>query len=258
MADLTPPLIGLTGGRISSALLPGVPPGTAHLPVDTAIAAYADSIAAAGGIPVHVTRSSGATDVLDRLDGLVLAGGNDIDPRRYGGTPGPGATVLDPDRDEHEISLARSALARALPLLGICRGLQVINVAQGGTLTAHLPPDTGEAHSFAGYPGHVPAHRVAVEPGTILHRIYGDSVRVNSFHHQAAREPGAGLVISGRADDGVIEALEMRGTDDVIAVQWHPELLSDSAALFAWLIDRARGRAVYAGRGRAAHLEVRS
>lgn len=242
MADLmTKPLIGVTGGRVLSAIFPGIPPGTAHIPVDTSIAAYGESIAAAGGIPVHVTRISGSVDILDRLDGLVIAGGSDIDPRRYGSTPGPGATTVDPDRDEHEILLTRSAIERGLPFLGICRGMQVLNVARGGTLVSHLPPDVGEAHSFIGYPGHSPAHRVVFRRGSQLHRIYGDEVGVNSFHHQAVRETGAGLVVSAQADDGVIEAIEMEGAD-VLAVQWHPELMPDSAPLFSWLIARAMSR----------------
>lgn len=248
------PLIGITGGRIPSRLIPGVPEGTAHIPIDICISAYSESVARAGGVPVHVTRGSGATELLDRLDGLVLAGGSDIDPRHYGSAPGPGSTALDPERDDHEIRLTLTAMAMGLPLLGICRGMQVMNVALGGTLVPHLAPDAGEAHSFTGYPADHPAHRVAFVPGSQLYEIFGEETRVNSFHHQAVLDLGDGLIATGRADDGVIEAVEVPDAG-ALGVQWHPELMPQVAArLFSWLIDRAceHGAELATHRARAA------
>lgn len=236
------PLIGISGGRVLAAVLPGAPDTLMHLPVDTAIAAYAEHVAAAGGIPIHVPRSAEPNAVTDRLDGLVIAGGGDVDPRRYGATPGPSATTLDPDRDEHEVTLIRCARARQLPVLAICRGIQVLNVALGGTLVAHLPSDSGQAHSFLHYPVHHQAHRVTLKDGSRLAGIFGIETWTNSLHHQAIDAPGDGLTVVGVADDGVIEAVEIRG-EDVIGVQWHPEMMNEAHnALFSWLVERASGR----------------
>ncbi len=214
--------------------------------MDTVISAYCSRVAEAGGLPVHLQREAPIDAILEHLDGVLIAGGGDVDPRRYGSTPGPMATVLDPDRDGHEIGLVREALARGVPVLGICRGVQVLNVALGGTLVAHLPRDSGQSHSFDLYPAHHPAHRVRLMPGTRLHEMLGGEAWVNSFHHQAVDRPGDGALVAATADDGVVEAIEITGAD-AIGVQWHPEMMLDPGPLFNWLVERAR--AVRGSRG---------
>lgn len=153
------------------------------------------------------------------LSGLVLSGGSDIEPGRYGqallGTRDP-----DPERDEFELRLAQDALTNAMPLLAICRGMQLLNVALGGT----LHQDIGEAHTLK-----PPVlHRVDIDPGTRLHAILGDSVDTNSRHHQAVDKLAPGLVSSAAAaPDGALEGLERPGEPFVLGVQWHPEDLPD-------------------------------
>lgn len=234
------PLIGVTGGRTTLSSLPGTPAGLRHLAVDTAISAYAEKVAEAGGVPVHLVRAGRIADVLAAVHGLIIVGGGDVDPRRYGSTPGPASTDLDPERDEYEIELITGAIDRHIPILAICRGIQVLNVARGGTLVPHLAPDAGQAHSFHGYPPHHPAHRVSIRPGTQLHDLLGPEAMVNSFHHQAVDRPGDGVTVTATADDGVTEAVEIPGAN-VIGVQWHPEMMFDRLALFSWLIERAAG-----------------
>lgn len=238
---MSAPLIGITGGRTSLGSLAGAPAVLRHMSMDTAISAYAERIADAGGVPVHLVRAGAAERVLEAIDGLVVVGGGDVDPRRYGSTPGPMSTDIDPDRDQHEIDLITGALARGVPILAICRGCQVLNVALGGTLVRHLPADGGQSHSFLGYPAHHPAHRVTIRDGSRLHSLLGAETVVNSFHHQAVDRPGEGVLVSASADDGVTEAIEVAGAD-AIGVQWHPEMMHDRLTLFQWLVERAAMR----------------
>jgi putative glutamine amidotransferase len=162
---------------------------------------------------------------LDALDGLLLTGGSDINPKQYG-RENTGSTEVDDTRDELEIRLLREALAADVPMLAICRGLQMMNVVCGGTLVQHL--GTTEVHRQkpqGAEPGmHPPAHRVWVGPDTRLAGIVGaGGLDVNSRHHQAVESLGEGLVVSAISEDGVIEALEKPGAAFAIAVQWHPE-----------------------------------
>jgi len=155
---------------------------------------------------------------LDGLDGLLVTGGKDVDPKRYGQEKHP-KTDADAERDELEAALLRQALDADLPVLCICRGMQLFNVVHGGTLIQHV--DNADAHR---QPGVSDVHEVEVEPGTGLAAIVGGgSYRVNSRHHQAPGEVGAGLVVSARSTDGVIEGLERPDRRFAIAVQWHPE-----------------------------------
>jgi putative glutamine amidotransferase len=188
-----------------------------------------------------------ALEILDRVDGLMLLGGGDLDPARYGAEPHPEVYGVDPDRDAVEIALVRAAADRGIPTLAICRGIQVVNVAFGETLVQHLPDVPGLVqHGVPG--GGTPArHTVKVTPDTRLAEAVGrESVECSSHHHQALDRLGDGLVVTSRADDGVIEAVELDGPGWMVAVQWHPEdtAAEDAAqqALFDALAERARAQ----------------
>ncbi len=160
-----------------------------------------------------------------RADGVLFSGGVDIDPARYGRPPAHGLGLVDPDRDRFELALYRAALERGLPILGVCRGIQLVNVAEGGTLHQHLPdvPHTIQ-HSQANIDG-PPFHRVRLEAGSLAHAAAGaESIAVNSFHHQAVDGVAPGLRPVGRSDDDLVEALERPGEPWLLAVQWHPEM----------------------------------
>jgi putative glutamine amidotransferase len=200
----------------------------------------------AGAVPLTLPQLPEAIEAaLDQLDGIVLAPGRDIDPARYGQDAHPLLAATEPQRDAFELALVRAALARDLPILGMCRGCQVLNVALGGTLAQDVslltdahPSDPGwtkwrtvEASSLAGTapPPH-PRHRIDVAPGSLLGRALGAiSIEVNSFHHQAVERLGDGLVVTAFSDDGVPEAIELPGRP-VMAVQW--ELQEE------WRVDR--------------------
>lgn len=200
---------------------------------------YTDMVAAGGGQPVLLPPQPGVTSLLARLDGLVLSGGGDIDPARYGADRDPATDPANPGRDDAEIELARQAIAAGLPLLGICRGLQVVNVALGGTLHQHLP-------ALVGHDGHSPeqqgygTHKVSVAAGSQLAGILGRTeAAVPTHHHQSVGRLGDGLVATAWTDDGTVEAAEF---DDpasfMIAVQWHPEA-GDDLSLFTALAAAA-------------------
>jgi putative glutamine amidotransferase len=234
-----PPLIGVTGGRHRTSRVAGMPELLLSGLVDIHHAPYANAIAAAGGLPVQLPREADPAALVDRLDGLVVAGGEDVDPRRYGAVPGSASTQLDPDRDAHESELIAAALDRRLPLLGICRGHQLLNVVLGGTLIGHLPLDHGEAHGQLAYPLHARVHGLRFASGEPLAARLGSDVLVNSFHHQAVATPGAGVRIVATAPDGVCEALQ--AGPRALGVQWHPEYLREQPdPLFSWLVEEAR------------------
>jgi putative glutamine amidotransferase len=175
-------------------------------------------------------------DLLGRLDGLLLAGGADIDPERYG-SPAHPRTVSRPDRDAGELALLDAALRAGLPVLGVCRGMQLLAVAAGGSLHQHLPEVCGhERHQPA--PGRYGHHPVTVVEGSALHAILGPVAHVNSHHHQAVVDPGT-LTVTARAGDGVIEAVEDPARRFVVGVQWHPEELAD-LRLFEAFVDAAK------------------
>ena len=182
---------------------------------------YLDLFRAAGATVVLLPPGTPG-DVIGRIDGLALVGGADIDARRYGRDPDPTADAPRIERDATELDLYRSARAGDLPVLGICRGLQVMAVAHGGTLVQNLPDLPGTiVHRER--PGAFVEHDAVFSAGSLVARIYGsDPVRVNSSHHQAVDAPGS-LVVSGRAEDGTVEVCEDPGTDFCLGVQWHPE-----------------------------------
>lgn len=191
---------------------------------------YGRAIEAAGGLFLGLaSRPEAAEDLLASLDGVVLTGGADIDPRHFGQIPHETVNPRDisPDRDLFELTLARAAVKLDVPLLAICRGAQVLNVALGGTLVQDVPSMIPRALNHdPGGPRHAHAHDVAVVPGTRLFEILGRRrvVAVNSFHHQAVAKPGEGLVVAARSTaDGVIEGIERADKRFVVGVQWHPE-----------------------------------
>jgi putative glutamine amidotransferase len=227
------PLIGITAYSLQAHW------GNWDLPAVLLPRRYCDMVAAAGAVPVLLPPTTAVTHALARLDGLVLSGGGDIDPQRYGATKHPRCGPASPERDQAELDLCRAALATGLPLLGICRGLQVLNVALDGTLHQHLPDTVGhDGHSpeLAGYG----THKVSVAPGTRLASILGTSeMAVPTHHHQAVDTLGTGLIATAWTDDGVIEAAESAQTGPfVVAVQWHPEV-DDDLSLFTALAAAA-------------------
>jgi putative glutamine amidotransferase len=207
---------------------------------------YVRAITAAGGVPVVLAHGdpSDAPTLVDRFDGLVLPGGGDIDPASYGEMAAADNLYgMRPESDQFEIALVRAAATRELPTLGICRGLQIINVAFGGTLHQDLPqhPQDFAGRAFAGH------YRTSIRGGSRLEEIVGgDEIVVNSLHHQGVHKLGEGLAIAATAGDGVVESIQPIDEHwEMVAVQWHPECLrADHAkALFQWLADAAVKRA---------------
>lgn len=193
---------------------------------------YVGAIAAAGGIPLVLPpQRTGVAELVAALDGILLSGGGDIDPARYGEREvHPKTYGISDLRDEFELTLLEAALARDVPLLAICRGIQVLNVGLGGTLYQDVPDQ---------FPGALlheqertventsePAHTVLPVPGSLLAEVYGpEPIATNTYHHQAIKQVGRGLRIAGRAEDGLIEAVEGTEGRFVLGVQWHPEMM---------------------------------
>ncbi len=224
------PLVGLT-----TSVTFGSSPERAYVN-----SAYIRAVQAAGGAPVllppHLDEATRAA-LWTRLDALVLSGGGDVDPARFGEPPHAKVYEVSAERDELELGFTRRALDDGVPLLAICRGIQVLNIALGGTLHQDIPSEPGSAvdHSQKA-PRHQPTHRV---------KVMGDEV--NSFHHQGIKRLGAGLREVAWAEDGIIEGVEMGGAHPfVLGVQWHPEDLIErdaaARALFTAVVDAARRR----------------
>lgn len=219
------------------------------------------SIDRAGGEPVILFpgSSESAAEQLARVDGVVLPGGADIDPLRYGGQPDEHYWPTDhPGQDDYEAALLGACVESRVPVLAICRGLQLLNVIHGGTLIGHMEPGS-VAHRGAEHP-------VSCEPGSLLSTVLGtEPARTSSYHHQAVDRVGDGLEVTARAEDGVIEALEVPGAP-LLAVQWHPEdLAGESAtdhALFTWVVESSRrhrrGEKPIEAAGNAAHTMERT
>jgi putative glutamine amidotransferase len=205
-------------------------------------AVYVDGVTSAGGIamllPPQPVDQAIVERVLDGLDGLVVTGGRDVDPASYGQARLPTTDEPARDRDAWEFALVRGALARGLPLLGICRGAQVLNVALGGTLHQHLPDVVGHYQHQLGNAAFntSPIRTVA---GTRLAALIGESTDAQCYHHQAIAELGDGLLASAWDPDGVVEAVEVPGERFVLAVQWHPEERLDDLRLFAGVVAAA-------------------
>ncbi len=209
----------------------------ADLHIDMYIGAYADAVTAAGGVPVHLPQGGNAEQVVSRLDGLLLSGGADIAPSRYGAAVEAELYGPEPERDVFELAVVEATFAAGIPVLGICRGLQLLNVHAGGTLHQHVPDQVRNDLPVNDEP-----HEVIFDPGSRLYEMYGPRRSINSLHHQTVRDLGAGWRVVGRGPEGHVEAIE-HASREALAVQWHPELLdgAPSDPLFAWLVDRARG-----------------
>jgi len=191
--------------------------------------AYATAVQAAGALafllPPDESVIAEPDRILDHLDALMLAGGSDVDPASYGAQPDPETKGVWPERDAFELALVRGALERELPVLGICRGMQMLNVACGGTLDQHVPDRLGGDERHRHTPGSYGDHDVALEPGSLAARACGaERMAVKSHHHQGVDRIGAGLSVSGHAvPDDLVEALEMRDRSYALGVLWHPE-----------------------------------
>ncbi len=211
------PLIG-----VSTYLEKGARWGVWELDAALLPVGYPRLVQEAGGIAALLPPDDPAlaAAVVARLDGVVIAGGPDVEPVRYGAEVHPRTGPPARERDAWELALIEAALAAGTPLLGICRGLQLLNVALGGTLVQHLDGHTGEIGSFG-------THTVQPVPGTLLASLVPDKDAVPTYHHQAVDVLGRGLIASAHAEDGTVEAAELPGPGWVLGVQWHPEMGTD-------------------------------
>ncbi|MER6915665.1 gamma-glutamyl-gamma-aminobutyrate hydrolase family protein [Streptomyces sp. NPDC000594] len=241
------PLIGVT------TYLSPASWGVWHLPAALLPAAYPDHVQRAGGLAVMLPPAAAeeAGAVVARIDALVIAGGSDVDPARYGAAPDPRTGPPSPERDSWELALVHAALAAGIPLLGICRGMQLLNVALGGTLHQHLDGHTaGE--------GVIGSHTVKPVPGSRYAAVVPEATEVPTYHHQAVDRIAPGLTVSARAEDGTVEAVEpdRDGGPWVLGVQWHPEMGGDLRVMGALVAAarehatqrRAQGGAEHGGR----------
>ncbi|MGD8625793.1 MAG: gamma-glutamyl-gamma-aminobutyrate hydrolase family protein [Anaerolineae bacterium] len=244
MAERQIPTLGITCITIA--------PGAEHRPPRLGQnQTYIQAISRAGGAPLlipHLVDQASLRRVYERLDGLLLPGGEDIDPAHYNQVALEACGTPSPERDETELRLARWAAAEGKPLLAICRGIQVLNVALGGSLYQDIAsqlPGAGRHDWYPDLPRDLRPHRVTIEPGTRLASLLGRGEQgVNSLHHQAAENVAPGLEVAARAEDGIVEALEVEGHPFALGVQWHPEELASEDArqqgLFDALVEASR------------------
>ena len=233
------PVIGISTNSLFSEN--GTFPGMERVYVNQT---YLYSVQKAGGIPLllpTLCNSNDLRDQLQRVDGVILSGGSDINPLLFGEEPDTQLGFVLADRDEYELALSQHAYQSGKPMLGICRGIQVINVAFGGTLyqdiyqqgaNSRLQHTQQSRYDFAG-------HTVDIIPGSLLHDILAAAaLPVNSFHHQAVKDIAPGFIVTARARDGIIEAIEKPGNHFLLGVQWHPEMLVDSYPVMLELFKR--------------------
>jgi len=232
------PLIGLSGRRWPAEWIPLFDYAALHgEEVDVHLSEYPKVVERAGGLPVQLTRNTDPASIVARLDGLVMTGGADPDPALYGEEPHPQLGPVERGRDDWELALIRAALDARIPMLCVCRGAQLLNIAMGGTLVQHLDIPL---HAGWDHPRIDRCHTVRVQPGSRAEALYGLETPTNSLHHQAVGRVGQGVVVTATTDDGVVEAFELEGRPEVFAVQWHPEMLSDQIdPAFVWLIAEA-------------------
>jgi gamma-glutamyl-gamma-aminobutyrate hydrolase PuuD len=238
---VTRPLVGITT-YLTQALFGAWNQEVVLVPND-----YVRAVERAGGRAVLVPPSDdGLDEILDALDGLIFSGGSDLDPDLYGQEPHPATTGIVPERDSAEVALLRAALDRDLPVLAICRGSQILNVALGGDLVQHLPDVVGhDGHKET--PGEFSDHDVEVDPGTRLHELIGQRAEVKSHHHQGFARLGDGLRPVARDEDGRVEALEADGRRFTFGVLWHPEAGEDARLFEALVAEAAAYRTLRSG-----------
>ncbi len=218
------PIIGITSNQVTNSY---------GQPAVQLLQAYVDAISMAGGVPILIPSSlarGGWESLYSRLDGILFSGGGDIGAEYFSGEAHPRIDDVQPDRDAVELDLLHAAASEGKPFLGICRGCQLVNVGLGGTLYTHIPDQVPGAldHSYPGNMRTVLVHEVQVEEGTFAAQVLDEPiVRVNSHHHQGIKEIAPQLRISGRAPDGLIELVELPDHPFGLAVQWHPEWLTD-------------------------------
>ena len=230
------PLIGLSGRRKKAHQVAGFPQILDDFDIDVYSSNYAQAVLEAGGMPMHLPIDVDPREAMDHLDGLLLSGGADIAPARYGRTPQANLYTPEDDRDEFELGLLDGAVARKLPVLGICRGIQMVNVHAGGTLHQHVPEHAGfEA------PPTTEWHKIEIEADSLLNEFYGETRAVNSLHHQTLDDVASCFRVTARSDDGTVEGIEHFDLP-IVAVQWHPEMLPERSTdpLFTWLVNAAR------------------
>jgi len=248
------PLIGITS-NIMNTYASGFDPKMAALFPEAIYAPrdYPTAVEQAGGIPVLLpvtTDPATMAAMLDKIDAILFTGGEDIDPQEYGETYHLRIGPTSPDRDTFDLTLARMALERDMPILGICRGNQIINVAAGGTLYQDTTAQIKDAlfHPVIGItPKWHPTHEVVFEPGSKIAKIYGtERLWTNGYHHQAVKDAGQGIKITGRTLDGAVEAVESEKHTFVVGVQWHPEMMLERhpevLPLFKALVEAATGK----------------
>ncbi len=237
------PIIGITGRPQQ------VPSAGVYVRAYLTTHTYSDSVRNGGGIPIVLIPIPGdqIDHVLDHIDGLLLTGGGDVNPAAYGAEPHETLYGVDDERDAFEFELVRRAYARKLPTMAVCRGLQVVNVALGGSLVQDLPSHQGaEGHDVTGEGAYEPHSEAMIDPGCRIAAAIGEGLHhINSIHHQAVDRLGNDLRVVGAAPDGTIEAIEHADTSwPLIAVQWHPEFLGmrdheDSRGLFEAFVEAA-------------------
>lgn len=209
---------------------------------------YYEAVLRAGGLPFLIACSDmvRAKDLMGHIDGLLLTGGQDINPYLFGQDPDPNIASVNPIRDELELGLCREAIDRNMPVLGICKGLQIMAIASGASLYQDIGTGYGRptiCHNQKA-PGCYGIHEIDLKPNSLLRDILkADKLRVNSFHHQAVKDPGKSLEVSARASDLIIEAIESTSLSFFLGVQWHPEKMlerdSRMLCLFKALVERA-------------------
>lgn len=247
------PLIGITGRQLALGMVANTSARFRDQLVGSYFSAFAEAVSAAGGIPVLIPFSADAADIVSRLDGIVITGGQDVHPARWGGHAAVDRTVdprwdhdaHDAERDAYEAALISAAVESGTPLLGVCRGHQLLNVVLGGTLIEHLH-DGPIVHAapYAAPSDGDPVHVVEFADGSVPQAVYGGRRVTNSWHHQAVDRPGDDVRVVGRTPDGVVECIELAGRP-VVGVQWHPEWTeTQPEPIFDWLVDAAQRRPV--------------
>ncbi|MFA5473001.1 MAG: gamma-glutamyl-gamma-aminobutyrate hydrolase family protein [Aminobacteriaceae bacterium] len=241
---MSQPVIGIVGNLLIEK--GGFSPGMERSYVNND---YVSAVESAGGLPVILPPVRGqdvAEKLADHADALLISGGYDIDPLLYGEEPHEALGFVYRDTDIFQLRTIRTALAKGKPILGICKGIQLLNVACGGTIYQDISeiPDSFVKHD-QNRKRSCPSHTVVAEEGSVIAELLGTTFTVNSYHHQAVKEIGRGLKVTSRAMDGVIESVEMEGEAFVLAVQWHPEMMmasgDDMLPLFLRLVEEAEG-----------------